>query len=174
MTRIDRVLPMLVVVMLAPSAHAESPWVLHSGIGLGVHRTTLDDFGMLHAVSSIGPGLRVDAGYRVHTSLAVGLHLGAQHIRALDQVSSDQFDEHSYVELEAGLSASVVVDRISVTPWFGLQGFHDQRQRAGGVTMGYDVRVVDRDRLGAFASLSYGSEFMRYYGLCLGVAYRYW
>jgi hypothetical protein len=107
---------------------------------------------------------------------AVGLHLGAQHVRASRQISSDEFETENQLELEVGLSVQVMPSpRISLAPWLGLQGVREGTQRAGGLTFGYDVRILGHERIGAFATATYGSGWeMRYVGLCLGVAYRYW
>lgn len=174
-------LPLLAAVALSTPARADSPWVLQAGVGVGVHRTRYHaDYigpGVMRpaALTSVGPGVRLDAGYRVHPVAAVGVHLGGQHVRAAERLAIDQYEDEHYLELEAGLSAAVVLDRVSMSPWFGQQGFQSKRQYAGGMTVAYDVRVGGSDRVAAFASATYGTGFeMRYYGLCLGVAYRYW
>jgi hypothetical protein len=160
---------------LSSYAHAESPWVLQAGVGLGVHRTHADYPDAPAAGFSLGPGIQIDAGYRVHPIAAVGFHLGAQVIEAPKHLALNSFEDRTYVGIEAGLSGSVVFDRVTVTPWFGLQSLHSKRYRAGGLIGAYDVRTFGHESIALFASViaNRGWPISDIGGL-LGVGYRYW
>jgi hypothetical protein len=113
-------------------ASADSPWVLQAGVGLGVHRTHADYPDAPPAGLSFGPAVQIDAGYRVHCIAAVGFHLGAQVVSAPQEQSATSFTDQTYIGVEAGVSGSIVLDRVSLSPWLGLQSLHNKRYRAAG------------------------------------------
>ena len=169
-------------VLLGLSGHAgaESPWVLQAGAGVGVHRTHADYPDAPPPSFSIGPGVQIDAGYRVHSIAAVGLHLGAQVIEAPRHLAINSFEDRTYVGIEAGVSGSVVLDRVTLSPWLGLQSLHGKRYRAVGLTAAYDVRIFDHERIALFASVIVNNDLLAGdnwpisdVGALVGVGYRY-
>lgn len=160
---------------LAPHARAESPWVVQAGVGLGVHRTHADYPDAPAAGLSFGPGAQLDAGYRVHRIAAVGLHLGAQVIGAPKQLAGNRFEERTYVGIEAGVSGAVVFDRVTLSPWLGLQSLHGKRYRAAGLIGAYDVRTFGDESITLFASVIGNSGWpIGDVGALVGVGYRHW
>lgn len=162
-------------------AEAESPWVLQAGAGVGIHRTHADYSDAPPPSFSIGPGLQIDAGYRVHRIAAVGLHLGTQVIEAPRHLAINSFEDQTYVGIEAGLSGSVVIDRVTLSPWFGLQSLHNKRYRAAGLIGTYDVRIFDHERIAVFASVIVNNDLLpgdqwpiSDVGTLVGAGYRYW
>jgi len=164
-----------VVLGIAVPSRANSPWVLHAGAGVGIRETEYRGYGpAVPSESSIGPVATADIGVRLHSLVGFGLHVGAQQVRVGKRVAFGEPDADDYLELEAGVSVQASLHRFSVLPWIGVQSFDSHRQVAGGVTVGYDVLVLDRDRIGLFASGSYGGAWSNYYAACVGVGYRFW
>lgn len=164
-----------VLLVLAADADAESPWVLQAGAGIGVHRTRAEYPEAPRARLSFGPGMQLDAGYRVHRIAAVGLHLGTQVIEAPNQIAPDSFEQRTYVGIEAGVSGSLVFDRVTLTPWLGLQSLHSKRYRAGGLSAAFDVRRSGHESIAGFASIIANRGWpIRDAGVLVGVAYRSW
>lgn len=162
-------------------ARAESPWVLNAGAGVGVHRTHADYPDAPPPTFSIGPGVQIDAGYRVHRIAAVGLHLGTQVIKAPKHLAINGFEDQTYVGIEVGVGSSFVIDRVTLSPWFGLQSLHSKRYRAVGLTATYDVRNFGHERIALFASVIVNNELfggdnwpISDVGALVGAGYRYW
>ena len=172
---------MAILLCLSVQARAESPWVVQAGAGLGVHRTHADYPDAPPAGFSFGPAVQIDAGYRVHRIAALGLHLGAQVIGAPRHLALDSFEDRTFVGIEAGVSGSVALDRVTLTPWMGLQSLHGKRYRAVGLIGAYDLRTFGHERIALFASmivnndwLGLGNSPISDVGVLLGVGYRSW
>lgn len=166
---------------LSADARGDSPWVLQADVGLGIHRTHADYPDAPAARFSFGPGVQIDAGYRVHRIVAVGLHLGAQVVEAPHHVALNSFEEETYIGIEAGVSSSVVFDHVSLTPWLGLQSLHNKRYRAAGLIGAYDVRTFGHESVALFASVIINNDWLDIdnlpisdVGALFGVGYRYW
>jgi len=157
------------------NARAESPWVAQAGVGLGVHRTHADYPDAPAPGFSFGPGMQIDAGYRVHRIAAIGFHLGAQVIGTPNQVALNSFEDRTYVGIEAGVSGSLIFDRVTLSPWFGFQSLHSKRYRAGGLSGTYNVRTFGHESVALFASVIANSGWpISDIGALVGVGYRYW
>ncbi len=149
--------------------------MLQAGVGVGVHRTHADYPDAPAAGFSFGPGMQIDAGYRVCRIAAVGLHLGAQVIGAPKHLAINSFEDRTYVGIEAGVSGSVVFDRVTLSPWLGLQSLHSKRYRAAGLIGAYDVRTFGHESIALFASVIVNSGWpISDVGALVGVGYRYW
>lgn len=170
-----------VLLALSVPARADSPWVLQAGVGLGVHRTHADYPGAPPPGFSFGPAVQIDAGYRVHCIAAVGFHLGAQVVSAPQEQAVNSFEDQTYIGIEAGLSGSVVLDRVTLSPWLGLQSLHSKRYRAAGLIGTYDVRTFGHERIALLASVIVNNDWISGdnwpisdVGVLVGVGYRYW
>lgn len=166
---------------LSPHAGAESLWVLQAGAGLGVDRTHADYPDAPPAGFSFGPGMQLDAGYRVHRIASVGFHLGAQVIGAPQHLAVNSYEDQTYIGIEAGVSGSVIFDRVTLTPWLGLQSLHSKRYRAAGLLGAYDVRTFGHESIALFASVIVNDDWLGAdnwpisdVGALVGVGYRYW
>lgn len=166
---------------LSVPARADSPWVLQAGVGLGVHRTHADYPTAPPAGFSLGPAVQIDAGYRVHCIAAVGFHLGAQVVSAPQEQSITSFDNETYIGIEAGVSGSIALDRVTLSPWLGLQSLHGKRYRAAGLVGAYDVQRSGRESIAVLASVIVNNDWISDenwpisdVGVLVGVGYRYW
>jgi hypothetical protein len=175
---------LIAVSLLAFPSHAraESPFVVQVGAGIGAHKTHADYPDAPSAQFSFGPGMQIDAGYRVHRIAAIGLHLGAQIIGAPKHLHIGEFEERTYVGIETAISGTVVLDRSTLSPWFGLQSLHDKRYRAAGLIGTYDLRSLGRhESIALFASVIVNKAWLggdnwpiSDVGALVGVGYRYW
>jgi hypothetical protein len=166
---------------LSAPARADAPWVLQASVGLGVHRTHDGDPDAPPAGFSFGPAVQIEAGYRVHCIAAVGLHLGAQVVSAPQQLAVNSYEDQTYIGIEAGVSGSVVLDRVTLSPWLGLQSLHARRYRAAGLIGAYDVRTFGHERIALLASVIVNNDWISAdngpisdVGVLVGVGYRYW
>lgn len=166
---------MAVLLVLAADVRAESPWVLQAGAGVGVHRTRAEYPDAPEARFSFGPGMQLDAGYRVHRIAAIGIHLGAQVIEAPKHLAIDRYEHRTYVGIETGLSGSIAFERVTLTPWLGLQSLHSKRYQAGGLSAAFDVRTSGHESIALFASIVANRGWpISDTGVLVGVAYRSW
>lgn len=171
----------VILLGISVDARADSPWVLQAGVGVGVHRTGADYPDAPPPGFSPGAGMQIDAGYRVHRAAALGLHLGAQVFQAPRHLSINHFVDQTYVGIEGGVSGSVLLNRVTLTPWFGVQSLHNKRYRALGVIATYELRSVEHESVALLASVIVNNDWLAIdnwpisdVGVIFGVAYRYW
>ena len=174
---------LFVSVLLHPvMASAEPPWVIALGAGPGVHRIT-ENYSPTPDDFTAGAAARLEVGYRVTPTLALGAHLGGALVHARTTIDVGMPDVPStYVPLELGLAPQLVVaNRILVAPWFGIHDLQDYRSYAAGLAVAVDVHVSGRDRVGLMASATYarhedstGELQLGYTGFTAGISYRYW
>jgi hypothetical protein len=165
----------LVIVLASADAHAEGPWMATISGGPAAQRVT----GRSENDVLLGATARLDVGYRVSNSVALGPHLGIGFVRlsTLYPRNNQDPETSNYVPLEGGLGAQVLIaDRALVSPWVGANELHGVRLVAVGLQLGYDVVVREHDRISAIASITVAPRENRegYQGLVLGMAYRCW
>jgi len=121
--------------------------VLQAGVGLGVHRTHAD-YPMHHRrVSRSARPCKSSRLSRCTALLPSGFTSWAQVVSAPQEQAVNSFEDQTYIGIEAGVSGSVVLDRVTLSPWLGLQSLHSKRYRAAGLIGAYDVRSsATRDR----------------------------
>jgi hypothetical protein len=165
----------LLLLLMSAEARGEGPWGIAAGAGpagFRVDGTPLGD-GL-----KLGASARLDAGYRVVDSVAVGAHLGIAYVEA--KYSNSIAGQMTYVPFELGVGVQlVIVDRVLIAPWAGLLDTAEARLYAAGVALGYDVLERGRDRISAVATFTTARESFRdypetYNSIGVGVAYRYW
>jgi hypothetical protein len=184
--RVRFALLLLLVVATAP-ARAESPFVATVGLGVATGKVTASQ---LTADTELGGGLLIDVGYRVHPSLAIGVHVAATYLRLGDPNPSMGF-----VPIELGLSAQyVIAEQVWIAPSIGIEDDQlahqtDQyvmldraRTLALGLAVGVDLARDRAHRVGLFGALAHSSytapmtevASQTFTALIVGVAVRYW
>ena len=90
-------------------------------------------------------------------------------------VGIDDYEDRTYVGIEMGLSGSIVFERLTLTPWLGLQSLHGKRYTAGGLGGAFDVRSFGHEKIAVFGSVIANSGWpISDVGALVGVGYRYW
>jgi hypothetical protein len=170
----------LLLVLMSATARAEGPWGVALGAGPAVHRVIGGT--VWPGQFMLGASARLDAGYRVIDSTAVGVavgpHFGIAYARAreIDGVIDAEVDA-TYIPFEMGLGAQVVIaERLRVAAWGGMIDLRQGRFGAWGVDLGFDIVVRGQDRVSAVATCTRaeGPLGYSYDSIGAGVAYRYW
>jgi hypothetical protein len=170
---------LLLLVLASADARAEAPWRIAIGGGPAFQRVT---GGMVSPDFKLGASARLDAGYHVLDSTAVGAtlgaHLGIGYVRAHEVDLARYIDvDTTYFPFEVGVGAQLVIaDRLLIAPWIGMLDLKERRFHAGGVGLGFDVDVRGHDRITAMATFTRapGDHGDSFNSVGVGVGYRYW
>lgn len=158
----------LFLLLFASEARAEGPWSVLFGAGPAwQHRL---DYSAMDTYT-LGASSRLDVGYRVAEPLAIGVHLGIDFMRYVDNTVAAPTAIHVPFELGLGTQFGFA-RRFVVAPWLGKQ----EGDSVIGSEAAFDLDARGPHRLSVFASVrrayrSYGNNWSSF---CVGLAWRYW
>lgn len=143
----------------------------------------MSEIAALETSTRLGASARLNAGYRVADSLALGAHLGIAYVNGA-RYENYLGGSATSAPLEAGIGAQLVIaDRVQVAPWIGFLDTAATRFRACGIDLGFDVIVRGHDRLSAVATFATAGNVgfgftdnssQADHTFAGGLAYRYW